>query len=275
MVAILVTLILALSAPVFAAEDIGTTWGFWGDSQTDGRASEASSCTSSPECIGNILGTSPTEINGVGGRSLDGSHAAYDGYAGKAELSWVHFQESGNQDLTGQATAAAFGTTFEADMTNIASDSPSAVISYETAFSFGREAEAYRDWTDYNLQLYDSVETLSGSGVTVIVADVDANIKRLQDVYTPSAVWYQSGDTNEYHYTELGNFMVAVTVINSLGFDLDALDYSGVADLDADQRAAAISIAKTIQFTAGGLFLIDDSGQMLIDVTGQTTLEVQ
>ena len=259
--------LLLFSQPGNAAEDIGSVWGFYGDSQTAGRAPTESSCSSSPECIENILGGSATDIDGLSGRSLAGSHAAYDTSGSKASLTWVHFQESGNQDLDGQRTVSEWGATFESSITNIASDSSGAIISYETAFSFGREVESYRDWTDYNTQLYTSVAALSGSGITVFVADVDSAIKHLQSAYTPADVWYQAGDPNEYHYTALGNFQVAVVVLAALGYDLSSLSYSGVSDIDAGQRATAIAIASGT-YISGASGAISDGGSITISGSG-------
>lgn len=249
---------LAIGTPAYAEVNVGTLWGFWGDSQTGGRAPAESSCTSSPEAIRNTnpVITPSVITSGVGGCSLAESNGRYDVHANKANRTWVHFQESGNQDMDGQRTAAEFAATFESVMINIHTDSPNAVISYETAFSFGREAESYRNWTTYNEALATSISTLQADGVTVVLADVDANIKALcAALGDASLVWYQSYQESAYHYTALGNFMVAITVWDALGYDVTALDYSGVSDINESHRLAAINIvaeAATSSVTISG-----------------------
>ena len=241
---IFVLLICLCAANTYA--DPGTTWGFWGDSQTDGRAPAESLCSSSPEAIESVWdGTSPTSTydSGAGGRSLLGTATAYGSYGSKSGLTWVHFQESGDQNETGQTTSAEFVATFEAFVRDIDADSPSAIISCETAFSFGREAEAHRNWDTYNTALLAKVSELAADGIPVIVADVDTKIKALQTALGDnSLVWYQTGDANAYHYTALGNMMVALTVWDALGYDVATLDLTGITDISSEYKTVALGL---------------------------------
>ncbi|WP_321367889.1 hypothetical protein [uncultured Desulfuromusa sp.] len=223
--------------------DVGLAWGFWGDSQTSGRAPEGP-CHSSPEAINTAFGAAGQSVyrSGVGGCSLADSYARYLSYADRALLSWVHFQESGNQELDGQLTAAEWGATFESAMSGVAANSPGAVISYESAFSFNREADNYRDWTDYNAQLLTSVSVLAGQGITVVVCDVDAKIKLLQSALTPADVWYQSYETDPYHYTATGNLMVALTVLDAQGYDINSLDLSAATDVSLSDKTIMLAL---------------------------------
>ncbi len=239
------TLLLLSSLPLYAAENVGTAWGFWGDSQTFGVA-PTGSCKSSPEAIWNVWDGSPTTYKqGIGGRILTTTGTAYDSYSSKSGLTWVHFQDSGGQDNGDQSinTATKFGNEFDIAMKNIAADSPNAVISYETAFSFGREAKSDRDWDSYNTELLSRVKDLeTNEGITVIIADVNKYIKLLQAEKTPGDVWYQDGHQYKFHYTALGNFMVALTVWDALGYDVSTMDLSGVTDVTANDKNTCIAL---------------------------------
>lgn len=217
-------------------------WGFYGDSQTAGRETEPTAV--SPPVIFEIIWsdsgyTAPTSIttDGLGGRWLAATRTAYesDSYAGTP---WIHVQESGNQNQDGQRTASEWGATFQAFMQTIATDYPGALITYETAYSFEREADAYRNWTSYNVELYSRVATLAGLGVDVIVVDTDTNIKALVTELTYDVVCFPDNDTNAYHYQGIGNLMVALTMFDALGYDVTALDLSGVNILAAHKTAA-------------------------------------
>ena len=227
----------------------------FGDSQTSGRAGGA---TNSPADVLSLIWsasslTPSVTINdyGVGGRSLAGTASSFDSVS-PANPSWIHFQESGNQAHTGQTTPAEFGTTFETFVTNIDTTLSNAntVISTETAFSFGREGSANRNWDAYNTQLLNSVATLASSGITVYVANVDANIKALgvhSDVTGAGDVWFQNGEANAYHYTSLGNLMVALSMLDALRYDVDSLDLSTVpneGNITSLRKTACLDIIK-------------------------------
>lgn len=221
-------------------------WGFYGDSQTAGPETEPTA-VSPPVIFEIIWGDSgyaaPTSvtIDGVGGRWLAATRTAYeaDSYAGTP---WIHVQESGNQNQDGQRTASEWGDTFQSFMQAIATDYPGALITYETAYSFEREADAYRNWTSYNVELYSRVATLAGLGVDVIVVDTDTNIKALVTELTYDVVCFPDNATDAYHYQGIGNLMIALTMFDALGYDVTALDLSGVNVLEAHKTAAIVVI---------------------------------
>lgn len=229
---------------------IPTRWGFYGDSQTGGRATETPTAVNHQTAFRNIWDgsglTAPlsTIQNGVSGRSLAGTRAEYEGNT-YASTPWLHVQESGDQNEDGQRTASEFGATFQSFMEKLRTDHPSALITYETAFSFGREAESYRNWTNYNTEMLARVATLQAAGNTVHVVDTDKYIKLLQSAsgVTPADVWYQNGDSNAYHFTGVGNFCIACAMFKTLGYDLDALTYSGVS-INATMRTTAVQIVR-------------------------------
>lgn len=216
---------------------LGTVWETRGDSQTDGRETETTAISPMTcfEIIYNDsgLGSTPSVTrDGVSGCSLLETNARYTA-AGLAGLTWCHYQESGNQNKTGQTTASEWGATFQAFMEEVAADHPSAVLSYETAYSFGpdREAEPYRDWDDYNTELDSRIATLSGSGITVVKVDTDTNIKALITSLGASGydtVCFPTTDPNAYHYQAPGNLMIALTMFDALGYNVSALDLSGI-----------------------------------------------
>jgi hypothetical protein len=184
--------------------------------------------------------SSPTQtVSGVGGRTLAEAAAQYQSTS-IATTPWVHTQESGGQG-TGQTTASEFGDTFEAFIAEIHSDWPDAIVTYETAFSFGREGEAGRNWGPYNEEMLARVATLESNGMSVIIVDTDKYIKLLQAALTPADVWYQAGQTNAYHYTALGNFMIAMLMLRTLGYVVSELTHASI-DLDAGDKAVVVGL---------------------------------
>ena len=225
--------------------DLGGLWMLLGDSQTDGRATGS---TQSPvtalRAIWDETETPPTNqhANGEGGRSLLETNQYYTGRAERTDRTFVYFQESGDQNNTGQTTAEEFGDTFDDFITEILSNTPNAVIVVETAFSFGREAEAFRNWTDYNTELAARVATWQGLGEAVYLSEVDRNIKALQILLTPTEVWFQAAEENAYHYKGTGNLMVALTLLDSLHYPMGDLDLSGILEPTAPQIAACLQV---------------------------------
>lgn len=183
--------------------------------------------------------TAPTSaiVDGRSGNSLAQHQAAYEADT-FASTPWFHIQESGNQNLDGQRTASEWGDTFDTFMNLLHTDWPSALITYETAFSFGREGESYRNWTTYNTELYSRV---AGLGFTVHVVDTDSYIKAADTAIGASYVWFQAGETNEYHYKGLGNFIVALAIFKTLGYNVNALDHSNIA-VDSGHKTTALSL---------------------------------
>lgn len=214
--------------------ELGTKWFFLGDSQTAGRAQGTDSSKSHAIAFENIFAGTYTEkiidtrISGVSGRSLIGHHDSYSSTNNLADYSWVHFQESGNQNQTGQQSVDDYIKTFDLFVRDIVANSPNAIISTETAFSFGRETTSFRNWDAYNTALRLKVSQLRQEGIIVHIADVDEMIKLADEEFGAGNVWYQAGEQNNYHYTGLGNFIVALSIYKSLGYNLATLNLSRI-----------------------------------------------
>ena len=246
--------------------DPGANWVFLGDSQTLGRASGPATSHASAICqiwqtmrangrlsIGPATPYSGFPTNpfrdGLSGRSLADTIAAYedpenDAVRAAATMIWI--QESGNQNWAGQTTAAAFKATYKANWQARHAERPTAVKVNETAFSFGREGEAFRNWDPYNVAMLEANTELAAEGINIIVVDTDAGVKALQAILTPGDVWYQSGHPDAYHYNELGNTLVAVLGLKALGITCilsDLADISGVSDTN---KQHAIDVADSL-----------------------------
>lgn len=220
-----------------------------GDSQMDGRATEASA-KGSMHAFSSIWNSTYTAftsftINGAGGESLDETRGRYNASGSRLTATWVHFQESGNQDQDGQRTVEEFGATVDAFVEDILLNTSTTVISTETAFSFGRTI-SYRVWNDYNNVLKERAAYWATQGVTIYVGEVDRNIQALQsrEGVTPADVWYQDPDARgpAYHYTELGNLMVALSIFKALGYDVTALDLSGITTVNTTMKNHCLAV---------------------------------
>lgn len=187
--AILSVTTLKNESPLPMPTNIGLIWNFFGDSETAGRATDTPSVLSPSIAFQTIWrATYPTAIssrysNGVSGSSLLSTLNRYisRGLTRNSAVTWLHFQESGGQNSDGERTPEEFGNTFEQFVRTIRQQSKLAVISTETAYSFQRESTAYRNWTQYNVELKSRVAKLQSEGITVKVAEVDENIKTLVD----------------------------------------------------------------------------------------------
>ncbi len=205
---------------------LGDYWLFYGDSQTGGRADEVytkSHATAFEAIWSSAIGAVPrTHVNGVGGASLYATSVRYGNRYDRDVATFVHFQESGTQAREGQYTATEFAQTFEDFVRRIVAESPNAVISTETAFSFLADER----WVPYNDAMRLKIDLLAQEGITVYVAEVDRNIKEL----IAQTSFYAVALVDGTHYTGLGNFMIAVSIYDALGFDVTTLDLSGVPD---------------------------------------------
>lgn len=228
---------------LYAAVDVGEDWLFGGDSQTDDAAAD------SPRWIDMVAPvTSPTSYINVGQSASELYYliGRYEGSTGIADLTWVHFQESGGQGSSTQDTVEEFGDVFDDMVQSILDNSPDAIISYETAFSFGREDETGRDWGPYNTELRSRIEDWATAGTTIYLAETDANIKALQTaIGSPDDVWCQAGTGCDYHYRDLGNLMVAFSVWAALGYTRSemVLTDSEITDLVDSEVEAALNVA--------------------------------
>jgi len=180
------------------------------------------------------LGVTPNNtFNGVGGRGLYDTRLYHYGLWGasgapRSGPEWVHFVETGGQDEPGQLTATQFGDTFEAYCRWIKLRSPNCIISTETPFSFGREAEPGRDWTLYGVEQAERIDILALDGIQVYLVDNNAGILALQNKLTPAQVWYQDGHPSEFHFTDLGNIMTGLLMLKTFGHDIYSVDFTAI-----------------------------------------------
>lgn len=229
--------------PVEAAT-LGTRWLFIGDSQTSGRSNVSylnrlqSPVRSLIAIYGGVHGiTATSRKEGNGGQTLlfhkDSIYNNTSKVADPSIYTWIHFQESGSQG-TGQETAYNYAVTLRAFLEDIIRKSPNAVISTETAFSFGdfRARQAGRNWgfcttamstaqctelLDYNRCLPDSTGLPPSTcqnynlaqkaviehyrnirRIRVFGADVDDTILRAEKIFAPHEVWYQPYNAENY-----------------------------------------------------------------------------
>lgn len=231
----------ATARPDIGALDVGSDWMHVGDSQTGGRAHGAvlSPGTAFKTIFTSSFGRSPTLwAKGISGQPLSATLAMFNGRAEKTSATWVHFQESGNQNEAGQRTPAEFGETFLAMGRAVKAGSPKAVISTETAYSFRREALPYRDWTGYNTVLRAMVARLQSEGIRIVIAEVDRNIKELvRRVGFSTAILPDGG-----HYSGVGNLLVALSYFDALGYDVAKLNLGGIIEVPDDQKSICLEI---------------------------------
>jgi hypothetical protein len=226
---------------------------FLGDSQTAGRAPNTTILLSHVTAFEHIWDqtfgdTATSYTDGFGGRVLIDTHAHYSDQEERLDRTWVHFQESGNQASVGgeQDTAAEFCDTWENFVREIKATTPNAIISTETAFNFGRgpegSNEANRDWGPYNDLMRIRAAQLEAEGIKVYIAEVDRNIKALDAIVGSGEVWLQEGETNAFHYEGLGNLMVALSVFDALGYDVNTLNMSGITEISSAYKAHCLNI---------------------------------
>lgn len=141
---------------------------------------------------------------------------------------WLHMVETGDQDLTGQRTATEYGDSIETFFRWIYSKSPNCLMSTETPFSFGREAEAYRNWEPYCTELKLRINKMAAEGIIVHLVEVNERVKALSIALGAATVWYQGGTQKQYHFTEVGNLLTAVATYYDLGHDINQLDFAPI-----------------------------------------------
>ncbi|HLP42571.1 MAG TPA: SGNH/GDSL hydrolase family protein [Fibrobacteria bacterium] len=227
--------------PDTGAATLGLDWIHVGDSQTAGRAVGSAS---SPGIAfrtlyaANFGKTPDLWVKGISGQPLSQTLSVYNGYADKTSATWVHFQESGDQNGEGERNATDFGATFESMVRGIRTGSPRALISTETAYSFQRESQAFRDWTAYNEVLRAKVADFAKAGTRIYVAEVDRNIKDLVAKLGFSTVILPDGG----HYAAVGNLMVALSYFDALGYDVAKLNLAAIPEVSAAHKAACVEI---------------------------------
>ena len=228
--------------------DIGEVWFFFGDSETLGRADDEPTAISQAVAFENIwdgsFGSPYTSVivGEGGGITLKESYENYLATAGTDDATWINIQESGRhgQSGRGQEDPQDFGDTFEQFVRHIDANAPGAVITYETAFSFEPHI-AERNWTAFNAELRQRVALLAAEGIVVHLAEVALHIEEL----ITQLDRYDVIQDDDGHYTGLGNLMVALSIYRALGYDVTALDLSGIADDDVSpqHKAAAQAVA--------------------------------
>lgn len=277
--------------PPSGAVSLGTRWLFIGDSQTAGRSGNTyqnrlqSPVRGAVTLFNGVHGISATSlIRGNGGQTLryhkDSVYGNTSQVSNPGIYTWVHFQESGGQDGGGQGTPYEYAVTLRDFIEDILTNSPNAVISTETAFSFGdaRARQAGRNWgfctsvmtssqctqmMNYNNCLPDSTglppttcpnynlaqravieHYRSIRRVAVYHADVNFLILEAEKIFQPYQVWYQPYNATSYttwyplevnnpnrsglnyHYTFIGNLIVALGMYDALGYNVKALTSS-------------------------------------------------
>lgn len=241
--------------------NIGTLWMICGDSQTQGRAPAPSPCENPGNAFRLIYneneGASVTTFTnlGEGGSSLAATNSRYHLSSARTTRTWVHSQESGSQSDATQDTAAEFKAVLIDHIRDIYANTPGAIISYEWPNNFDRGPEGTNESARNWYAAYAAVtrealdELLRDYGIKVYMAEVDRNIEALE-VYNSggitiakSDVWYtDSLDPLYAHYTYLGNFMVALSMLVALGRDVRTWTFTSITDVTANQKTACLAI---------------------------------
>lgn len=234
---------------------LGTDWLFLGDSETSGRANEASA-VSQVDAFENIWNQTHAssivaDTNGVGGRQIASTHAAYLGETSIGSVTFINFQDSGGQDATIDEPAE-YVALLEDFIDDVQVNSPNAVLTIETAYSFEEASDSGRYWPLHNDAMRTSINAYRGGGMEIYIAEVDRNItelvvqKRAQLGATAGqeAVFGDTGMVLGNHFTGLGNLMVALSIFEALNYDLTTLDLSAIPDgeISASDKALCISI---------------------------------
>lgn len=229
---------------------IPSRWYFYGDSQTSGRANSYPSAVSHHVAFTNIWTasgfTAPTYNSGSNyggsGQTLTNKRASFASTT-IAGVPWVHVQDSGQQS-TGTATPEEFGDTFEGFMRDINTRFPTAVITYESAYSFGpaRAAETGRDWEgtqhwaswgypnegaaiSYNESLYNRIQVLRDDGIVVYPIYTCEYVNEFVNRVSYAAL---EEDANPYHYDGVGNLLIALAMYKGLGYNINTLNLSTI-----------------------------------------------
>lgn len=236
---------------------LGDKWGSWGDSHNFGYGS--GTCLTPYHALARIaqtkgiagiptnpytnIRTSDVYQDGLSGRSLQGTLDEYNGQGERTDRTLVLFQESGGQNNAGQTTASAFGDTWDDFIDAILANTPNATIVYETAFSFGREAEDFRDWDPYNTELRARVAARNLPN-QIALAETDRDIKLLQAEIGAGNTWLQSNESNPYHFKSPGNLMIALSIFKALRYSIVLADLAdiGTGVVSSDWQQVCLDI---------------------------------
>ena len=55
-------------------------------------------------------------------------------------------------------------------------------------------------------------------------------------------IWYQSSEANAYHYKGVGNLMVALSIFDALGYDVNTLDLGGITGVPTEWKSRCVEI---------------------------------
>lgn len=232
--------------------ELPSSWLHVGDSQAGGRETEPTAVN--PFDIFRAIwiasgydAPTDTDDHGQSGRGtpLSFTRALASDITGTP---WVHMQDSGSQNIDGQRTASEWGASFQSGMESVNTQWPGALLSWETAYSFSdaRKAEPYRNWDTYNTELRARVTTLAGLGISVTIVESERNIIDLVAEIGYDTVCFPDDDPNAYHYQGIGNFIIALSMFEAFGYDVTALDHSGI-NLNSTHKSAAVAIVAGYQ----------------------------
>lgn len=157
--------------------------------------------------------------DGQSGHSLAQTRTRYNAWSGRTTRTFFALQESGSQG-TGQTTATEFGNTWDSFVDAILTNTPNVILLYETAFSFRREGEAGRNWTDYNTELRARIAARNLPN-QIFLCESDRDIKLLETAVGFKEVWFQNSDpveANPYHFKAVGNLMIALSMFKALRY---------------------------------------------------------
>lgn len=211
--------------------NLGGLWGALGDSHNFGYGS--STCLTPFHAFCRIWQTKvlpgPTNPytnirtgsvyqNGESGRSLGSTYQHYSGWSGRTNRTFLCFQESGDQAEDGQRTAAQFGSTWDGFVDAIGSNTGSCTILYETAYNFGRDATANRNWATYNDLLRERIAARNLPN-RIFLCETDRDIKLLGSAIGTNNVYWQSAEANPYHFKSVGNLQIALGYFKAMRYN--------------------------------------------------------
>lgn len=227
-----------------------------GDSNTGGRPSSMFPTSESPHALmGRILVqsgytqystyASPSDVDSQGGRTIANTMIAAVNDPGGAG-SWIHVEESGDQNKDGQRTPEEFGDTFEAGWRSIYAVNPTGYFTTAQAPNYGRTPGArWYDWSTkaqwpywgvaseevaiaYNDEMLRRIDILALDGIIVrpifFKAREDEAAALLPNGYTDLY-----SDTNPYHWSACGRLLEVMEKLRCLGYDCNTLDFSTVS----------------------------------------------
>ena len=246
-----------------------------GDSNTAGRSSSTLPAVAPHIMLRDILVASGyteysvysmSDLESLGGRSLAGTMTVAQANVGQPGA-WIHVEESGGQDNTGQYTPLEFGDTFEAGWRAIHALNPTSIKSAANAPNFGRDPfMRYRDWQfrnqwsewgyaseaaaiSYNEEMLRRIDILALDGIDIIPIfiaergdELGALLPSVNDLYS---------DTNLYHWSAVGRLIQVLETFRCFGWDVNTLNLSTVTvhidpTTDAAWKALCVQVINNV-----------------------------